>query len=130
MLTKFTDASTFMEWLPIFRYAETLLNLAECYAQTGQTSLAQDCLAAVRRRAIADEADSLNISGLTGEALLTAIENEKRLEFIGEGMRGIELLRKGQTIEKPSIDLIVTPDDNHYTWPYPETETTVNTAIN
>lgn len=32
LLMKFTDAKTKLQWVPIFRYAETLLDLAECYA--------------------------------------------------------------------------------------------------
>ena len=130
-LTKFNE-TTKLQWLPIFRYAETKLNLAECYAKSSQTKKAQDCLHDVRSRSIAEEDDVINVMNLTGNDLLEAIENEKRLEFIGEGLRGIEIIRKGQNFIKGSgVNAVnVTPKDNGYTWPIPESERTLNKQIN
>jgi len=128
-LIKWDDSSTRLQWIPVFRYAETLLNLAECYAQTGEASKAQTALAAVRSRAI-PSGDVLTVSSLTGNTLLTAIENEKRVEFLGEGLRGIEIIRKGQTFTKFGGEIVSDPNHTGYVWPIPNIETLVNGAIN
>ena len=91
MSLKFTDAKTKLQWVPIFRYAETLLDLAECYAnKAGGEATAKSLLKQVRGRSVDAATDPLKIDNLTGDALKEAIYNEKRLEFIGEGIRGIE----------------------------------------
>jgi SusD family. len=126
---KWDDSSTRLQWTQIFRYAETLLNLAECYAEVGETAKAQDALHAVRSRAI-PTGDIIDVKILTGDALLLAIEDEKRLEFLGEGMRGIEIIRKGQNFVKERINVVTTPDDGGYIWPIPNVETLINKALN
>lgn len=128
-LIKWDDSSERLQWLPVFRYAETLLNLAECYAKTDQPAKAQAALAQVRSRAI-PTGDILNVTSLTGNALLTAIEDEKRVEFLGEGMRGIEIIRKGQTFTKRGGEISSDPNHSGYVWPIPNIETLVNGAIN
>lgn len=132
-LTKFNE-TTKLQWLPIFRYAETKLNLAECYVKANQAQMtkAQNCLNDVRSRSVAPENDIINVKSLTGNDLLKAIDNEKRLEFIGEGMRGIEIIRKGETYSKGTgiNTVIVSPKDNGYTWPIPESERVLNKLIN
>ena len=54
------------------------------------------------------------------------------MEFIGEGLRGIEIIRKGQNFVKGSgVNAVnVTPRDNGYTWPIPESERVLNKQIN
>jgi len=114
--------------IPIFRYAETKLNLAECYAKNNNENAARAALSDVRRRSVAAADDGLDIAGLSGSALLTAITNEKRLEFIGEGMRGIEIIRKGENFNKPIVQVNIGPDSPFYTWPIPDAER-VNNAL-
>ncbi len=128
-LLKFTDSDK-IQWIPIFRYAETLLNLAECYARDSQTDLARNCLAEVRRRSIAAADDILDLTSLSGEDLIEAIEYEKRLELIGEGIGGIELISKGRTYEKGTEITAFTVDSSNYTWPIPSSETAINSMIN
>lgn len=125
-LTKFNETSK-LQWVPIFRYAETKLNLAECYYKANRIGDAQNALNEVRSRSIAPADDEIDVTTMTGAELLTAIENEKRLEFIGEGMRGIEILRKGGTYNKGN--LVVPPTDNGYVWPMPEAERVLNQDI-
>lgn len=132
-LLKFTDAKTKLQWVPIFRYAETLLNLAECYAhKTGGESTAKSLLKNVRNRSIVASDDSLKIDALSGDALKDAIYNEKRLEFIGEGLRGIDIMRRGENFVKIGNNetITVTPSNNGYTWPIPQIETSINQDIN
>lgn len=121
------------DWVPIFRLAEIKLNLAECYAQKGGASEtnAKTQLKDVRRRSLADIDDSyLNnaaIDALTGNALKTAIHNEKRLEFLGEGMRALDIHRRAENYVKGTIN--VSPTDNNYVWPIPLSETSINKEL-
>jgi hypothetical protein len=59
-LAKYTTPQK-LDWVPVFRYAETLMNLAECYAAKGGASeaQAQALLKQVRRRAIAEADDMI-----------------------------------------------------------------------
>ena len=116
--------------IPIFRFAETKLNLAECYAKSNNEAAARSALNEVRSRSIASADDILDVNALSGNALLEAITNEKRLEFIGEGMRGIEIIRKGENYIKPSAALNVDPGSIFYTWPIPEAEQVNNKLWN
>ncbi|MDR0758172.1 MAG: RagB/SusD family nutrient uptake outer membrane protein [Tannerella sp.] len=132
-LTKFVDP-TYVEWVPVFRYAEILLNLAECYANTGSEAEALAALKQVRSRSLKPEDDTLVLDGLTGNALKTAIYNERRLEFLGEGFRGFDLMRRAETIVKQPGTLSATtvvPADgiNGYIWPIPNNERSQNKLI-
>ena len=127
---KWYDASNGrLKWVPIMRFAETKLNLAECYAQSNNPTAARKALSDVRRRAITAQNDPLNIDELSGAALLEAISFERRLEFLGEGMRGIDILRKGETF-KPGTSYATAPGSPYYVWPFPETEKVVNKLWN
>jgi hypothetical protein len=117
-LGKWTDPTDGrLKWHPIFRFAETKLNLAECYAQSSNADAAKTALKDVRSRSIAADDEKLDISALSGAALLEAIALEKRLEFIGEGMAGIEIIRKGETFRNNTG-----PGSPFYTWPVPDKE--------
>ena len=124
--TKF-DLVTKLQSVPVFRYAETLLNLSECYVKVNRTEDAVTALTQVRRRSVSAENDIIELETLTEDALLEAIADEKRLEFIGEGISGIEIIRKGQTFEK---GFSVAPSHSGYTWPIPQTERVVNKEWN
>lgn len=133
-LLKYTDVSNKLDWVPIFRYAETLLGLSESYANIGgeaNEAKAKELLTQVRRRSIKLEDDKLDIDALKGDALKEAISNERRLELLGEGVRGIDISRKGETYRKGTgIKLIeVKPTDNNYLWPIPYTETSTNPGV-
>lgn len=128
-LLKYVDLTNKLEWVPIFRYAETLLGLAESYANLGgaaNETLAKGYLKQVRARSIPTD-DPLNIDTLSGDALKQAISNERRLELIGEGIRGVDILRKGESFNKGTFT--VKPTDSGYIWPIPQTEKTTNKAI-
>lgn len=132
-LGKFTDAKTKLQWVPIFRYAETLLDLAECYAnQANGEATAKALLKQVRHRSVAAATDPLNIDALSGNALKEAIYNEKRLEFIGEGIRSIDIMRRGETFVKASANetIEVAPSSDKYIWPIPQIEKLINADIN
>lgn len=129
---KFVDFGGHLDWLPLIRYSETQLNLAECYVNKADgTAKAKAALKAVRGKRIAAADDVFDVETLSGGNLTTAVYNERRLEFICEGLRGVDIIRRGESFVKKnsSIDITVAPSDNYYTWPIPDTETTYNKAI-
>lgn len=84
--------------LPEIRYAEVMLNLAECAAEKGGADAeAVQVLKDIRKRAgITANADGMYglANGLTGSALIDAIMLERRLELCYEGKRFWDLRRR------------------------------------
>ncbi len=131
-IAKYTDRSTGTDWIPVFRYAEVLLNLSEAYYNTGKEAEAKELLLQVRRRSIPKNVDALDDSKLTGTTLRDAIYNERRLEFLGEGIRSIDIHRRGETFLKRAgslREIKVEPTDKNYIWPIPLSETTQNKVL-
>lgn len=131
---KYNEYSTRYEWIPIFRYAEILLNFAECYYNLGKEDMARDCLKQVRTRSIPEADDPLVSYTETGDELWTAIDNERRWEFLTEGIRGYDISRRAENYRHPLTDggwtVVATPDNRTtYCWAFPLYETTVNTAL-
>src|SRR5581483_6317824 len=81
------------------RMADVILMLAEVYAELGDESSAKTQLQKVRSRAFAAADQTTKvvnyISGLSGDALKEAIQQERKLEFAGEGYRRYDLIRTG-----------------------------------
>lgn len=75
------------------RYADVLLMAAEAYSRTGNNVKALEYVNEVRRRAFGDQ--NHDLAG-AGDALTSAILNERRLELLGEGHRFFDLVRTGQ----------------------------------
>jgi hypothetical protein len=84
------------DWIEI-RYAEVLLNFAECAAETGHDDEAVEVLKQIRARA-GIEPGANNMyglkTGLTGAALMNAVMLERRIEFAFEGKRYHDLRRR------------------------------------
>ena len=124
-----------VEWVHIFRYAETLLNLSESYYNIGNYQKAAELLDQVRRRSI-PIGDIIDVRSLTGEALKTAIYNERRAEFLGEGLRGLDISRRAEDFIHPAATttngkwntvVVATPADRTaYCWALPSYEILVN----
>lgn len=92
---KYRAGSVMDDWTPILRYAEVLLNYAEAEArQNGVTQKAVDLLNTVRNRAVTDPALQFSLASFANEeALMTAILQERRIEFLGEGRRWPDIHR-------------------------------------
>jgi starch-binding outer membrane protein, SusD/RagB family len=93
-LATFQNAGT--DWIEI-RYAEVMLNLAECAAETGQSQEAYNNLINIRKRAgIEAGADGLYglTAGLSGNQLVAAIMKERQIELAFEGKRFWDLRRR------------------------------------
>ncbi len=127
ILKKYTDSKNYLDWVPLFRYAEVKLNLAESYYNNNQPDKAREALKDVRRRSIPVDIDPLDIDNLSGSTLRDAIYNERRAEFVGEGIRSIDIHRRGEDFVKRNGTF--TPSTNGYIWPIPTSERTVNNLI-
>lgn len=127
LLNKYPDSQNYLDWVPLFRYAEVLLNQAESYANLGQETKARQALKQVRSRSIAVGNDPLDIDALSGNQLLEAIYNERRAEFVGEGLRSIDIHRRAQDYVKRNGTFSV--GGNGYIWPIPTSERSANHLI-
>ena len=134
---KYDEYTTPLEWIHIFRYAETLLNLSESYYNIGDEVKAAELLHQVRSRSI-PTGDILDVRSLKGEALKEAIYNERRAEFLGEGIRGLDISRRAEDFIHPAATrtngkwdtvVVATPSNRTaYCWTLPSYEILVNTA--
>ncbi len=98
-LTKYVDQLTRADYAPVIRWAEVLLNRAEALVRSGGTVTqpAVDLLNSVRVRSLATGAYTLADFAAASD-FYTAILHERNMEFLGEGMRNLDLMRLGLTI--------------------------------
>lgn len=93
---KYADATARTDNAPIIRYAEVLLNAAEAISRSasGVDTRALALLNAVRNRAVPAGAGRYTIENFkTNQELTQAILNERRIEFLAEGMRWLDIHR-------------------------------------
>jgi hypothetical protein len=138
-LAKYPTGTPYTDKAPVIRYAEVLLNLAEARVRSTNTIDAQALalLNAVRGRsnpAIAATATIPAIPIATYAAadftsvttLLNAMLLERRIEFLGEGIRNMDLMRLDATIPGKGSVGAVEPTNVLYVWPIPATELATN----
>ncbi len=126
-LTKYSVASVFTDFAPVIRYAEVLLNLAEAKVRSTGTVDAQSIalLNAIRGRSDASTVFKA-VDFANADALADAIVNERRIEFLGEGLRGTDLTRLGLPLPaKPGVAAIPATAQQ-YIWPISSTELLLN----
>jgi len=128
-LKKFAKISPYIDYIPVIRYAEVLLNYAEAAAQTGQLQLATELIKAVHRRS--DATFDISASQAADkQTLLNIIAKERRIELLGEGFRGFDLLRHLQPLPAKGDASIQTPEvpvsAQNYIFPAPNTELATN----
>ena len=107
----------------VMRMADAMLLLAEAKAVAGSDVAGAIALVnQIRTRAFGNS--SKNISGLTGDALLDAIYNERKLELLGEGTIRWDMIRSGKfneraiAIRKEMADMTAGLQTNgYYTFP-------------
>jgi hypothetical protein len=128
-LYKFKVASTYADYIPVIRYAETLLNYSEAAARTGNISLATSLLNAVRKRADASYSFAAEKIS-TQEALISSILQERKIELLGEGFRVPDLLRTLQPLPAKAGPAAaapaVLPSETKYIWPISAAELSTN----
>jgi len=126
-LTKYAAASPYTDYVPVIRYAEVLLNLAEARVRSINTVDAQAValLSAVRSRS--DATTTFTASSFANPAaLINAIMTERNIEFLGEGLRNNDLTRLLMTIPSKGSSPAKAAGDVGYIWPISSTELALN----
>jgi hypothetical protein len=131
-LTKYLDRATRSDYSPVIRWAEVLLNRSEALVRSGNsvTQGAVDLLNAVRTRSLATGAYTLADFG-SPAAFYDAILQERSMEFLGEGIRNMDLMRlsltiPGKTSETFGAIAAVPSTAQSYFWPIPDIELSYN----
>lgn len=126
IITKWSGAAPYIDWVPVIRYAEVLLNLAEAEAEVGSTDRAIELLEAVRHRSDAD----YEFSGLDSrEDIVQAILTERRIELLGEGFRVPDLQRRLAPIVSVGAGATIPVSDDRYVFSIPAPEVLTNPGI-
>lgn len=126
LLTKWSGVSPFIDWVPVIRYAEVLLNVAEAEAEAGNLSRSIALLQAVRSRSDA----TYTFTGLNNPAnVVQAILLERRIELLGEGFRIPDLQRRNDPINSVGAGIAIPITDSRYVFPIPTTESLTNNDI-
>ncbi|MEJ6980113.1 RagB/SusD family nutrient uptake outer membrane protein [Pedobacter sp. P351] len=131
-ITKYKKVSPNLDYVPIIRYAEVLLNYAEAAAKTGSLPKAIALLTAVRTRSDATYIFPAEAVA-TPEALVSTIWIERRIELIGEGFRARDIMRSLLTfpakgsggLNAPAISL----SQPEYVFPIPNSERSTNKGL-
>jgi hypothetical protein len=117
-LTKYPGGSPFIDYSPLIRWSEVLLNLAEARVRVNNNVDPQTValLNAVRNRS--DAATTYTVASFANAAaLITAILKERNIEFLAEGRRSPDLLRLGLTIPAKGTVPAIPSTDSRYIWP-------------
>lgn len=127
-IKKYPTGTPFTDNAPVIRYAEVMLNQAEARARLSNTvdTRALALLNAVRGRS---NAAGVYTSFASASELINAILLERRIEFVGEGLRNIDLMRTLSTIPAKGIAPEITTTDSRYIWPIPQSELAANQAM-
>jgi hypothetical protein len=124
-ITKF-PLNPFTDYVPVARYSEVLLNYAESLVRSTNAvdPLALALLNAVRGRSAPN---ATYASFATPADFLRALSLERRIEFLGEGHRSLELGRLQLPLPaKTGVPGSVAPTDANYIWPIPDAELAAN----
>ena len=133
VLKKFSvTTAPFRDYVPVIRYSEILLNYAEAAANMNDLAMATSLLKAVRNRSNPDfEFPANDIA--TKQSLVATIQKERDIEFLGEGLRLMDLQRKVQTLPAKEGAIgtapLVLPTSSNYIWPIPSGEISANKLI-
>ncbi|MFD2569803.1 RagB/SusD family nutrient uptake outer membrane protein [Spirosoma soli] len=126
-LTKYKAPSPYTDYVPVMRYSEVLLNLAEAKVRTTNSvdPQAVALLNAVRNRS--DATKTYTVAGFASPTdLINAILLERRIEFLGEGLRNNDLVRLLQPIPAKGTVPAKAPTEPNYIWPISATELALN----
>jgi hypothetical protein len=126
-LTKFPTGPNPTDYAPVIRYSEVLLNYAEAIVRGGNsvTQEAIDLLNAVRGRSF-PEGIYTAADLTTVQTFIDAILLERNIEFLGEGMRNMDIMRTLSVIPAKFSVSAILPSQPEYIWPIPTTELTTN----
>ena len=129
-LTKFKRPSPYTDYVPVIRYAEVLLNLAEATVVT-DPSRSIALLNAVRQRS--SPAFVFPATALLPANLKNTILAERRIELLGEGFRSPDIMRLGLGFAAKSGSQGTAPaipfNTAGYVWPISSVEVQNNRLI-
>lgn len=127
ILTKFPTDNPWTDYVPVIRYAEVLLNLGEAVARStnGVDTRAVSLLNAVRNRSDGSTTFSVSDFG-NAQALYDAFLTERNIEFLGEGIRSIDILRLGLPFPAKGTVSAIEASSDSYIWPISEDELIYN----
>jgi hypothetical protein len=126
-LNKYTTPAPYIDWAPVLRYSEVLLNLAEALTRSTNTvnDRAVALLNAVRGRSDAGvQFQASDFANAT--ALADAIYTERKIELLGEGFAGFDITRLGMPLPARGGVAAVAPTNQNYIWPIPASELQLN----
>lgn len=126
-LAKYFGGTPYIDKAPVLRYPEVMLSLSEALFRTnGPTDArALALLNAVRTRSKGTAYSSF----ASTDAAVNAVLLERRIEFLGEGIRNIDIMRLNATIPGKGSVSAVPPSSANYVWPIPASELQTNTLI-
>ncbi len=126
-LNKWSKSPVDPDYVPVIRYSEILLNLAEAIVRNNSSidTRAIALLNAVRQRSDATTVFTV-VSFANAQDLLDKIAIERRIELLGEGFRSLDVMRLGQDFAAKGTALAVTSADAQYIWPIPLKEILYN----
>ncbi|MEM9673758.1 MAG: RagB/SusD family nutrient uptake outer membrane protein [Bacteroidota bacterium] len=113
--------------VPVIRLSEVHLIRAEARAKTGNDAGALADLNPIRERA-----GVAPLAGLSGQALVDAVLEERRRELFGEGHRVFDITRNQQDVVRTdctSPTCTITFPNDRFILPLPQEETDVNSNI-
>jgi hypothetical protein len=141
-LSKYPTGSPYTDKAPVIRYSEVMLSLAEALARNTNSvdSRALALLNAVRMRSNPAIAASGSTPAVPSPMFVTtdfttvtdfinAILLERRIEFLGEGIRNIDIMRLNATIPAKGTISAIPNTSPAYVWPIPATELSTNTLM-
>jgi hypothetical protein len=122
---KYPTGSPYTDKAPVIRYAEVMLSLAEARVRTAGANDAQALrlLNAVRGRS---NPAGIYTSFADVNAAADAILLERRIEFLGEGLRNMDIMRFNATIPGKGSVGAVPNSSTQYVWPIPSPELAAN----
>jgi starch-binding outer membrane protein, SusD/RagB family len=117
------------DYAPVIRYAEVLLNVAEAEARVnGVNARAVALLNAVHQRS--DAGKTYTIANFANvDAFVTQVLKERNMEFLGEGIRNMDITRKVVPFGAKGPVPAVPPTSPAYIWPMPESEANTNNLL-
>jgi hypothetical protein len=123
-------ATNFLDYVPVIRYAEVLLNLAEARARIAAATATPDPQALALLNAVRNRSDATTtFAPATNAELINLILTERRIEFLGEGLRNNDLMRLLQTIPTKGSAPQKSLGETGYIWPISSDELSLNKLI-
>jgi len=117
------------DYAPVIRYAEVVLNVAEAEArQNGVNARAVALLNAVYERSNPGRTYSVG-DFASADAFVDRVMRERNMEFLGEGIRNMDIMRKVAPFEAKATAQAVPPNSPAYVWPISEREMNTNNLV-